>query len=312
MQNLSQVVFTSRSDLNCYVVISNEKVEENIISKICEKSTKETSYRIGEIVNPRKNHKYHKKRPKVEEQIECDKHETKKIITYVTMEKVARIIANEEVENVLLIFRDLFEEFNVEFRAEHENLYIAGRYLKYSRQLPQTPWIMNGKRHFSPTSVEEIISAPLQELYVAWKCVLSSSGREDVDVRTLGNGRPFILEIQCPRRLPTSKELQKAAEVINSNTEVGVLDTCEVKKEATKTLLEGETSKTKCYRAYCFSKNKTIESHDLKKLNLIEVILNAIYMYSEHIQKYYNFSTNSNSELPYEYYIGGITTRERA
>jgi len=35
---------------------------------------------------------------------------------------------------------------------------------------------------------------------------LHASGREDVDVRMLGKGRPFILEIVSPKRAVSCKE----------------------------------------------------------------------------------------------------------
>ncbi|KAK7834523.1 hypothetical protein U0070_017709 [Myodes glareolus] len=69
---------------------------------------------------------------------------------------------------------------------------LAGRYNKYSRNLPQTPWIIDGERKME-SSVEELISDHLLAVFKAEsKCScfnFSSSGREDVDVRTLGNGK---------------------------------------------------------------------------------------------------------------------------
>jgi tRNA pseudouridine synthase 10 len=48
----------------------------------------------------------------------------------------------------------------------------------------------------------------------------SSSGREDVDVRTLGIGRPFLFEILNPRKVNfTPEELEKIEQEINSSTE---------------------------------------------------------------------------------------------
>ena len=35
--------------------------------------------------------------------------------------------------------------FQFLFSAEHESIFVAGRYLKFSRTLPQTPWIINGE-----------------------------------------------------------------------------------------------------------------------------------------------------------------------
>merc|ERR1711935_1056200 len=87
----------------------------------------------------------------------------------------------------------------------------------------------------SDTSVEELISAPLERIFKNAKSVLTSSGREDVDVRCLGNGRPFIIEIQRPTRLPSSEELTLEIDNFNAEcTDVNINGICHVSREATK------------------------------------------------------------------------------
>jgi len=46
-------------------------------------------------------------------------------------------------------------------------------------------------------------------------CKFHASGREDIDVRMLGTGRPFVLEIIDAHTLPTIQSLHKAAEHLN-------------------------------------------------------------------------------------------------
>ena len=41
-------------------------------------------------------------------------------------------------------------------------LYFLGRYNKFSRELPQTPWILDGKKVFE-NSVEELIGSKLKD-----------------------------------------------------------------------------------------------------------------------------------------------------
>lgn len=77
--------------------------------------------------------------------------------------------------------------------------FLAGRYKKFSRKLSQTPWVVNGVK-LADESVEEIIvDAVLPHFKVDsatdTTVTFMSSGREDVDVRCLGRGRPFALEI---------------------------------------------------------------------------------------------------------------------
>lgn len=75
-------------------------------------------------------------------------------------------------------------------------IFVAGRYNKFSRELSQSPWILNGKR-VSEGSVQEFIVAAIAPYFKVSDTSITfmSSGREDVDVRCLGRGRPFVLEI---------------------------------------------------------------------------------------------------------------------
>jgi tRNA pseudouridine synthase 10 len=91
------------------------------------------------------------------------------------------------------------------------SLYIYGRYRKLARGIPQTKWPcrrcrgrgcascgFTGKQYLE--SVEEWIAAPLLEAAGAEAAVLHGAGREDIDARMLGDGRPFVLELLAPRR----------------------------------------------------------------------------------------------------------------
>jgi tRNA pseudouridine synthase 10 len=61
------------------------------------------------------------------------------------------------------------------------------------------------------TSVEELISKPAIETFKAEGAKLHAAGREDIDVRTLGNGRPFVLELKRPKvRTVDLKDLQES------------------------------------------------------------------------------------------------------
>ena len=91
------------------------------------------------------------------------------------------------------------------------SLFIYGRYRKLERGIPQTHWDcrtcrgagcercgFTGKQY--PDSVEELIARPIVAALVADGAVLHGSGREDIDARMIGTGRPFILEVAGPRR----------------------------------------------------------------------------------------------------------------
>ena len=100
-------------------------------------------------------------------------------------------------------------------------LYIYGRYCKYERGIPQTRWhcrVCRGKGcercNFTgkmyADSVEELIGRPAIEVFKSKDAVLHGAGREDIDARMLGTGRPFVIEIVEPAiRSFDPEELEK-------------------------------------------------------------------------------------------------------
>ena len=89
-------------------------------------------------------------------------------------------------------------------------LYLGGRYRKLVRGVPQTRWPCKrcrgkgcarcgGTGKMYPTSVEEVIASELMRETGGTGHALHGMGREDVDARMLGRGRPFIVEIKEPR-----------------------------------------------------------------------------------------------------------------
>jgi len=82
---------------------------------------------------------------------------------------------------------------------EAPSLLIYGRYWKLGRMISQNIWLTkNGIKKY-PLSIEEIVKMLIKDGF-GDDVVLHIAGREDVDVRTLGSGRPFVLEIKRPRK----------------------------------------------------------------------------------------------------------------
>ena len=66
------------------------------------------------------------------------------------------------------------------------------------------------------SSVQDLLGEPLkEEIFGADEVLLHGSGREDIDVRMLGRGRPFILEFKNPKKgvscYQRIEEMQKLA-----------------------------------------------------------------------------------------------------
>ncbi len=109
--------------------------------------------------------------------------------------------------DVTFVVDPLFNEIKVQIKP----LFIYGRYKKLKRGIPQTRWTCRtcrgkgceacgntGKRY--DTSVEQEIGPPFMKAAEGEEYRLHGMGREDIDVTTLGRGRPFILEVRRPRK----------------------------------------------------------------------------------------------------------------
>ena len=115
--------------------------------------------------------------------------------------------------------------------AKPSQLFISGHYLKLSRSHCQSRWHCSdckgrgcascGGSGRNYPSVEEEIGSVLIHAFGAEGCTMHASGREDVDVRMLGGGRPFVMELKSPKKREAG--LQALEEKMRSNKNVQAL-----------------------------------------------------------------------------------------
>jgi len=154
----------------------------------------------------------------------------------------------------------LVRPFTGEVILQANPLYIRGDYKKLVRDIPQSKWFCricrgegcpkcNGTGKMYSESVEEIIAGPLLEKTGGEDVMFHAAGREDVDARMLGTGRPFIMEVKRPRR--RFIDLQSLTEVINEQArgKVEVLNLRSAGKDDVKRLKKAEAS-TKVYKVF--------------------------------------------------------------
>ena len=101
--------------------------------------------------------------------------------------------------------------------VEIHSAFVYGRYRKLERGLPQTEWPCrecngtgrqrdqvcpgcDGSGYRYDESVEQLVAPPIREAFEGDGTTFHGAGREDVDALMLGTGRPFVLEIDEPRR----------------------------------------------------------------------------------------------------------------
>jgi len=117
-------------------------------------------------------------------------------------------------------------------------LYIHGHYIKLTRGFCQSRWHCSecgGKgcdsckgSGMNYPSVEDEIGKVLSPAFGAAGCTLHASGREDVDVRCLGTGRPFVAELASPKK--RSADLRALEREFSKNEDVRAIGLCFVHK----------------------------------------------------------------------------------
>jgi tRNA pseudouridine synthase 10 len=114
-------------------------------------------------------------------------------------------------------------------------LYLRGRYRKLDRTLPQTRWpcrrcrgrgcaTCGGTGKTYSQSVEEIVAQPFLRAAGAEGSRFHGMGREDIDARMLGRGRPFVLELLRPHRRTLDLPALSAELAVSARDRVEVLD----------------------------------------------------------------------------------------
>ncbi|KAJ1667138.1 hypothetical protein EV178_001631 [Coemansia sp. RSA 1646] len=132
-------------------------------------------------------------------------------------------------------------------------------------------------RRVTETSVAEIIGEPLQQLVRCDEYNLVGSGREDADVRMLGDGRPFYIECINPRITTITPEQihEIEAKLTNSNSSVQVRRLQLIRPEDTSIIKEGEENKTKHYCALVWVSEQLSQEKidDINSLGQSEILL---------------------------------------
>jgi len=113
-------------------------------------------------------------------------------------------------------------QFTLDIEAERveaklNSAFIYGRYRKLERDIPQTEWpcrechgsgyqgkvacdYCDGTGYLYPESVEQLTAPVVMDVMDGTESTFHGAGREDVDARMLGTGRPFVIEIEEPHR----------------------------------------------------------------------------------------------------------------
>ncbi|MHA1610941.1 MAG: tRNA pseudouridine(54/55) synthase Pus10 [Promethearchaeota archaeon] len=133
----------------------------------------------------------------------------------------------------LQVMIDLRENISPTYELQPKALYLESKYKKFTRELPQTHWhcpecrgkgihyktheickACQGTGDMYASSIEDLIGEQILYHTYGEKALLHGAGREDLDARCLGSGRPFIMEVKKPQKRQI--DLDKLQTSINS------------------------------------------------------------------------------------------------
>src|SRR3990170_5327045 len=169
-------------------------------------------------------------------------------------EATGKAVDYERPEVVVLV-----NPFSEQVSLQVNPVHITGRYRKLLRGIPQSRWLCSNCRgkgcprcnwtgKMYPESVEEIIGNPTMEMTQGEDMAFHGAGREDIDARMLGLGRPFVIEVKKPRKRFIN--LQELKKTINEKAE-GKAEVSNLRfanKDMARRLKRGESAQ-KLYRA---------------------------------------------------------------
>ena len=148
------------------------------------------------------------------------------------VEEVARQLTDLGQGNNLVVEKPeilaIIDVLTLTVELDIRSHYIYGRYKKLERGIPQTKWPCRAckgrgceKCDYTglqyKSSVQGLIGDPLLDLFGSIEHAFHGMGREDIDVRCLGRGRPFVIEMKKPIKRDIDSNI--ILEAINSSAD---------------------------------------------------------------------------------------------
>lgn len=253
------------------------KITAEIIKKIEDESIQFSTFLIGSRLPT----EFLKKEENIHKNLDLDVENLKKEINR-EIGKDLSLKINKEVDfdspDIVIMVDLIKNKINVQINP----IFIEGRYRKLKRGIPQTKWPCrecngagcphcNYTGQMYPQSVESLISPPALEYAQGKSSKFHGAGREDIDVRMLGRGRPFVVEIKEPHIRNLNLELlsNRINEFAEGNVEV--LDLKYVEKDRKGVIKCSSTNTRKVYKAL-INVEKDIKKDQLDLLMSLKII----------------------------------------
>jgi len=185
-------------------------------------------------------------------------------------------LVNEKPE-ILALIDLLTMNVSLDIRSHH----IYGRYRKLERGVPQTRWPCrsckgrgcnkcDGTGQQYQHSVQSLVGDPLLPLFEADDHAFHGMGREDIDVRCLGRGRPFVIEMKNPKKRNIDMDVAMAAIIDGAN---GAIEVDSMRSsQRTEVVRIKDTPAEKSYRIrfrmHSLDENEDVDYKAMKKAEL--------------------------------------------
>ncbi|MEN6551968.1 MAG: tRNA pseudouridine(54/55) synthase Pus10 [Methanobacterium sp.] len=258
-----------------------DDVENGLIDKIIDKINHENIEFSTFLVGCRVSPEILSKEGEIQKNLELDVENIKKEINreigkklYSTLEKNVEF----DYPNIVIMVDFVNNDIDIQLNP----IFIEGRYRKLVRGIPQTKWPCGkcrgkgcpscnytGKQY--PETVEELISPEAVKLAIGSESKFHGAGREDIDVKMLGSGRPFVLEIKEPKIRDLDLEILEEKINTFAGGKVEVHDLKFVGKDRKGTIKCSSTDTYKVYRAIVELEND-INDDKLNLLHSMEII----------------------------------------
>lgn len=168
-----------------------------------------------------------------------------------------------------------FDFWGKTVRVAKNPLFVFGRYNKFSRNISQSKWHCKrcggrgcnfcGGTGRMYVSIEDILSSFFIPKAEATGASFHAAGREDIDARILGDGRPFILELKEPKK--RSLNLKGIEKKVNGDKRINAMDLAFVRKEDIPLVTNSRFDKDYCA---ILDVDKKISKGDVKKIKKLE------------------------------------------
>lgn len=162
---------------------------------------------------------------------------------------------------------EVSSDFKYHVKVEPSPICFRGVYWKLGRRISHVPWYTrNGVKKY-PLSIQEVVEQALKDVFMSAKVVIHAAGREDVDARMLGSGRPLVIEVKEPRyRLVSTDSLNSLVIAKLYNAPVRLAITGFSSKKEVRLIKESSKKKRKAYRITVYSLDGAVSEHELSFL----------------------------------------------